>query len=163
MENQVKTPVPSTNKFSHDVTFLKSLLVLCVEDDDDTREQLSLFLPRYAGELVIAGNGEEGLLAYHARKPDIIITDIQMPIMDGLAMTREIRNSNRNIPIIALTAYDQSDNLTKAADAGIDSFVTKPIDLYTLVDLLQVCADRLLMDKMLSWNDRISDDDRSPF
>jgi len=138
------------NLIDEDKEYLKTLTVLYVEDEEDVREQFSQFLSRIAGTLIIAKNGLEGVKAYHAHNPDIIITDIQMPVMGGLGMTREIRGLNRSVPIIILTASDQGDDLIKFINLGVDRYATKPVDVTQLIEALLSCAHRLLVDEKLN-------------
>ena len=127
-----------------DQEYLKSLKVLYVEDEEDTREQFSHFLTRIAGEVVVASDGARGLAAFEHHTPDIVITDIQMPVMDGLTMAREIRSRDASIPLILLTAYDQAEYLKKAIDTGIAKYITKPVNGCQLHDVLLECSHKLL-------------------
>jgi PAS domain S-box-containing protein len=120
-----------------------------VEDEEDTIDQCSLFLGRYVGSLIIARNGEEGLAAYHHYSPDLILTDIRMPILDGLAMGLEIRKFDRQIPIIVFSAFDRTDYLIKSINIGVDRYVTKPVDINQLLNAMLNCAHRLLIDEQL--------------
>jgi len=126
-----------------DHEYLKSLAVLYVEDDDDTRSQFCQFLEPRVGALITAANGLEGVEAYFEHRPDIVITDIQMPVMDGLEMAHAIRDMDKLVPIIILTAFDQRDYLMKAIDISVDRFVTKPVESARLYDTLLDCAERL--------------------
>ena len=87
--------------------YLKRLTVLCVEDEEGSREMCSQFLSRLVGIVVTAQNGAEALDAWRHHKPDIIITDIQMPVMDGLAMLDEIRCIDREVPVIIMSAFEE--------------------------------------------------------
>ena len=132
-----------------DESFLKTLTVLYVEDDNDTREQFCEFLLHPVGTLITAANGAEGLDAFVEHAPDIVITDILMPVMDGLAMVCEIRQLARTVPIIVLTAFEQSDYLKRAIDIGIDKYVGKPVNSALLLDCLLDCARRLRAEEQL--------------
>ena len=115
------------NSAIRDMEYLKSLSILYVEDEADVREQFSQFLQRLAGKLITAENGADGLAAYNEHKPDIIITDIRMPVMDGLSMAGEIRNSDKTVRIVVLTAFEETNYLKQAINIGIDKYVTKPV------------------------------------
>jgi len=93
-----------------DLDRLKRLTVLYVEDDDETRNQYSQFLTRMVGTLVTAKDGEEGLAAYHLHQPDVIITDITMPVMDGLEMLKRVRAMDASLPAIVLSGFELSDD-----------------------------------------------------
>ena len=126
-----------------DQQYLKKLTVLYVEDDEEAREQFAEFLGRPVGKLVAAENGAEGLKAFTEHAPDIVITDILMPVMDGLSMAYEIRAVAPNVPIIILTAFEQTDYLMRAINIGVDKYVTKPVNSYLLFEKLLECAHRL--------------------
>lgn len=129
--------------------YLKTLSLLYVEDEVDSINQCSRFLGRYVGKLIIASNGEEGLAAYHRHNPDIILTDIRMPVLDGLAMALEIRRLGRSVPIIVFSAFDRTDYLIKSINIGVDRYVTKPVDINQLLSALFYCAHRLLINDQL--------------
>jgi len=128
---------------TQDKEYLKSLTMLYVEDEEDLREQYILILAPFVGKLLTAANGAEGLEAFNMHQPDIIVTDIRMPVMDGLSMAARIRQMDRSVPIILLTAFDNSDYLMKSINIGVDCYVTKPVDVYQLQDALLRCARRL--------------------
>jgi len=124
--------------------YLKTLSVLYVEDEKDTRILVKEYLNRFTGDLIVAANGEEGLHAYLKYSPDIIITDIQMPKMDGLAMVREMRANGTNVPVIILTAFDQVDYLMNSINIGINKYVVKPINGSMLHDALLECTKKIM-------------------
>lgn len=123
--------------------FVKSLTVLYVEDDFDVREQLSQFLKRRVSRLLLAENGQEGLNSYRVHRPDLIITDILMPIMDGLEMSREIRKIDQEVPIIVTTAFEQTNYLLRSIEIGIDKYIVKPINTDLLTNTIHDCAARI--------------------
>jgi signal transduction histidine kinase len=132
-----------------DQNFLKTLTILYVEDDDDTRAQFSEFLQRPIGTLITAVNGTEGLQAFIDHSPDIIVTDILMPVMDGLTMSEAIRGIAPSVPIVVITAFEQTDYLIKAISIGIDKYVTKPVNSFQLFECLLECAHRLRAEQQL--------------
>ena len=129
--------------------FLKTLTLLYVEDEEDITVQFSRYLSRFCGKLVTASNGQEGLATYREHHPDIILTDIRMPVMDGLAMAEQIRDQDATVPIIILSAFDQADYLMRSIDIGVDRYVTKPVETQQLQKALLACARRLLVDRQL--------------
>ncbi len=135
------------NKLDQD--YLKNLTVLYVEDDDDTREQFSEYLRRPVGTLITAANGAEGLEAFIKHAPDIVVTDILMPQVDGLTMAYEIRGLAPTVPIMVITAFEQTDYLMRAVNIGIDKYVTKPVNSYLLFECLLECARRLRAEEQL--------------
>jgi CheY-like chemotaxis protein len=123
---------------------LSHLTVLYVEDEEVTRELYSLFLSSIVGVLITAKNGAEGLEAYHKHQPDIIITDIMMPVMDGLEMLKQIRILNTIIPVIVLSAFETSDSLNQSNDFGVLRYEMKSLSRTKLKLTLLECADGLL-------------------
>ena len=127
-----------------DKEFLKKLTILYVEDEEDIKEQFSRFLKRRVKTLYTASNGKEGLALFKKHTPDIIITDIQMPKMSDLAMAKSIREVNSKIPIIAITAFNESDYLLKSIDLGIDKYLFKPIIPTILIEVIYQKAKKYL-------------------
>lgn len=132
-----------------DQDYLKTLTVLYVEDDEDARKQFTEFLMRPIGTLLTAVNGAEGLEMYRRHKPHIVVTDILMPVMDGLTMVKEIRDLDPSVPVIVLTAFEQTGYLMRAINLGIDKYVTKPVNSYLLFEGLLECAHRLNAEEAL--------------
>ena len=102
--------------------------ILAVEDQEDNMQILRDLLTNADYEIVEAENGEEALAAVAKRRPDLILMDIQIPIIDGYEVTRRIKAdpSLRSIPIIAVTSHALAEGEGKARDAGCDDFVAKP-------------------------------------
>jgi len=107
----------------------KDLTLLYVEDNEDTRESTIIILNHLFDNVIVAIDGEDGLLKYTQNpKIDLIISDICMPKMDGLDMSREIKKINKNQSIIILTAIVEIQVIKDAIDIGIDSFISKPLE-----------------------------------
>ena len=102
--------------------------ILIVEDHEDARRILRDMLETTDYELVEAENGEQALAAVARHRPDLILIDIQLPILDGYEATRRIKADPalRSIPIIAVTSYALSGDEAKARAAGCDDFIPKP-------------------------------------
>jgi two-component system cell cycle response regulator DivK len=102
--------------------------ILVVEDEEDNRQILRDLLATSGYEMVEAEDGEQALAAVDLHRPDLILMDIQLPIMDGYEATRRIRANpaNKGIPIIAVTSYALSGNESMALAAGCDAYVPKP-------------------------------------
>ncbi len=115
---------------------LKSVKLLYVEDDKETREELAMILEPWVGELHVACDGEEGLKLFEDKRPDIVVTDIQMPRVSGLAMSSEIRRLAPEQPIIVVSAYNDVEYLFRAIELGIDNYITKPLSVDRLLDKL---------------------------
>ncbi len=105
-----------------------SQTILVIEDQEDNRRILRDLLSSAGFEIVEAVDGEKGVAAAAAHVPDLIVMDIQLPIIDGLEATRRIKAQAalRHIPIIAVTSYALSGDEAKARAAGCDGYVTKP-------------------------------------
>jgi signal transduction histidine kinase len=123
---------------------LSQITLLYVEDDELIREELAETLEFDVKELYIAENGIEGLKKFRQFMPDIVISDVKMPKMNGLDMAREIRKISPNTPIIITTAFSDSEYLMKAIEIGINRYVTKPIDIDKLYSAIDELATILL-------------------
>lgn len=121
-----------------------SLKVLYVEDEDLARSELSIFLKRRVGRLFTAVNGEEGIRAFVENNPDLVITDLKMPVMDGLEMIREIRKAGSNCPVIVISALSDSETIIKTVDLGIVKYVIKPLDTNSLLEHMEGLASDIL-------------------
>lgn len=113
--------------------------VLIVEDSDDARYFMRLALEQLGYIIVEAENGAKAIEVAGRERPDIILMDLSLPIMDGLAATEKIRATDdlKGIPIIAVTAHQETDFRAGAKAAGFDAYVTKPIDIDFLSGLIQ--------------------------
>jgi two-component system cell cycle response regulator DivK len=102
--------------------------ILVVEDQEDNRQILRDLLGSAGYEMTEAEDGEQALVAVKAQRPDLILMDIQLPIMDGYEATRRIKAQPdlKSIPIIVVTSYALSGDEAKARAAGCDAYVTKP-------------------------------------
>ncbi|MFM8331402.1 MAG: diguanylate cyclase domain-containing protein [Candidatus Methylumidiphilus sp.] len=125
---------------------LKALRVLYVEDDLEIRSQLEHFLARRVGALFCAGDGGEGLDVFRRCQPDIVITDLQMPVMNGLEMIEAIKELAPHTPVIITTAFNETHYLLKAIDLGVDAYVVKPINSAHLERDLLKCARSLSLE-----------------
>lgn len=120
-----------------DKNLFKNLTILYVEDDVMTLEEISFFLRKYVKELIVAKNGKEGLELFKKHKVDMVITDIQMPVMNGLEMSEKIYEINPSIPIAVTTAYSDSNYIIKAIELGIDKYIIKPINMQEILAVVQ--------------------------
>ena len=112
--------------------------VLLVEDTEDNRFMMRRLLEMAGYSVVEATNGEEAVKIARAESPRLILMDLSLPVIDGLAATRLIRKlpDFRSIPIIAVSAHDTSDFQSDALEAGCNSYITKPIDFNELEELI---------------------------
>jgi CheY-like chemotaxis protein len=109
--------------------------ILIVEDNEMNRDMLSRRLLRNSFEVVMAVNGQEGVDMAKSEKPDLILMDMSLPVMDGWEATRTIKadDTTKAIPVIALTAHAMESDREQALQAGCDDFDTKPIELQRLL------------------------------
>lgn len=116
----------------------KDLKVLLVEDFEDTRLFLRLALEDHGFIVFEAENGEVAVQNANRDKPDVILMDLTMPRMDGFAAAKAMRQNDqlKNVPIIAITAHHETDFRLGAKASGFDAYVTKPIDVIWLKDLI---------------------------
>ena len=112
--------------------------ILVVEDFEDNRFMMRRLLEMSGYRVVEAVNGEQAVEAAERERPDLILMDLSLPKLDGLAATRRIREQNgaARVPIVAVSAHDTTDFHADALAAGCDEYVTKPIDFDQLEELL---------------------------
>ena len=111
----------------YSLRFLEDLTVLLVEDDVVSREQVAHMLERMVGKVITAEDGREGLETYQAESPDIVITDILMPGMDGLELAAAVRRLDLDVPIFVATGVDEPELLVRAVEQQIDTLLLKPV------------------------------------
>lgn len=116
---------------------LANITVLYIEDEDIIREQITYFFKRFVKKFYTGKNGLEGIEICKEIRPDIIITDIQMPKMNGLDMIKAL--DLPDVPVIVTTAYSDIEYFLKAIELNINKYVIKPIDLIELVTSVQEC------------------------
>ena len=113
--------------------------IMLVEDSVDTRYVLSLYLQEQGYSVVTAENGEVAVEVARKNCPDLILMDLNMPLMDGLAATEQIRECQdlcKDVPILALTAYDTYGMKDAALEAGCNGYITKPMDFERLNNIV---------------------------
>lgn len=125
--------------------------LLYVEDDHSIRELVTFVLQQKFPELslLLAENGRQGLTLYEQNRPEIVLTDIRMPLLDGIRMAREIRALNSEARIIVLSANSDTSRLLEAIDIGINSYVLKPIDTAKLVSAVEHCLSGIRMERQI--------------
>jgi len=113
--------------------------LLYVEDNEMNRDMLSRRLQRRGFEVLIASNGEQGVVMAAAEKPDLILMDMSLPVLDGWQATRRLKAApdTRRIPIIGLTAHAMATDRDKCLEAGCDDYDTKPVELERLLEKIE--------------------------
>lgn len=132
-------PQPASSPSRSISLSLEGLTILLVEDNEDAREMITLILKQYQAQIVAVESVREALKAYQREQPDILISDISMPLQDGYELIQEIRgsqDSKSSLPAIALTAHASEEDREKAIAAGFDLHLPKPIDATQLIDSL---------------------------
>jgi CheY-like chemotaxis protein len=140
-----QTPNPSVTSFV--LADLAGLTVLVVDDQSDARDLIKRVLEDCAAEVVTASTAEEALLLVEARKPDVLVSDIGMPDINGFELLKRVRALGAarggKIPAIALTAFARSEDRTRALRAGFLVHVSKPVDPSELVATVASVAGRV--------------------
>ncbi|MFC1715149.1 response regulator [Candidatus Poribacteria bacterium] len=137
--------------------------VLVVEDNEITREQLAKTIRKEGFEVLVAEDGQMGLEMFKSESPDILITDLRMPHIDGLELMREVRNLSRTVQIILITAFGETDTAVSALREGALDYLKKPIDLELLVLALGRAKEKIAeYKKVLPFPVLLLADDEEP-
>ncbi|HEY4744713.1 MAG TPA: response regulator [Desulfuromonadaceae bacterium] len=115
---------------------LKQMTVLFAEDEYLPRKSIANFLKRQVGKLEVAENGRQGLALFMAHRPGIVITDLEMPEMNGMEMVRAIREMETSVPIIITTGYDDDEHRCELADR----ILIKPVVFGKLLETIEECV-----------------------
>ncbi len=121
----------------------KQFTVLYIEDDEGVRTVNSRFLSRMFNELYEAKDGEEGYELYKKCHPDIILTDINMPKLDGISLAKKIRKEDKNTKIIISTAYSDKEYLLEAIELNLEKYIIKPLNSRNLLPALTKAVEGL--------------------
>ncbi|WNY98603.1 hybrid sensor histidine kinase/response regulator [Sulfurospirillum sp. 'SP'] len=131
------------------ITWSKDLKVLYVEDDPALREEISLFLNDIFKQVDVASNGEEGLLKLAQNRYHLVITDIRMPIMDGVEMIEKIKELYPQQPILVTSAHNESEYLVKLINLGVNNFITKPLQSDQILNVLHSIVEKIHKEQLL--------------
>lgn len=126
------------------ITQNSELSLLYVEDDPAIREGMECFLKNRFSRVFFADNGKEGLSLFCRHTPDIVVTDITMPVMNGLTMARQILAMNRDVGVIVTSAYNDFNYLQESIELGVNHYVLKPIERNKLDHALASCSSALM-------------------
>ncbi|MCX7615135.1 MAG: response regulator transcription factor [Clostridiales bacterium] len=133
--------------------------MLIVEDDTNIRELLRLYLEREGYATILAGDGAEGLKAFHQNKPDLVLLDIMMPVMDGWQVCREIRSESKT-PVIMLTAKGETFDKVTGLEMGADDYIVKPLEMREVIARIRAVLRRYEpedMPKVLTFDNLVID------
>src|SRR4051812_13358363 len=113
--------------------------ILLVEDNELNRDMLSRRLERRGYRVLLATDGQEGLDAVRAERPDLVLMDMNLPVVDGWEATRRLKaaGETRDIPVIALTAHAMAGDRERAEQAGCDDYDTKPVEFPRLLGKIE--------------------------
>lgn len=124
-----------------DLEVLKNLSILYVEDELELKEVTQNFLSDVIGNIVSMDNGLDALDLFNNSDFDVVITDINMPKLNGIELIRELKKAKSHVPIIVTTAYNNENQIKELYDAGMNEYLMKPIDLMQLVEKIYQCAN----------------------
>jgi len=127
----------------------KKLTALIVEDREDDNKLMQSFFKNLFKTIYSAQNGKDGLLIYKDKKPDIVITDLIMPQMDGIEMSEEIKKIKAEQIIIVVSASDDIEKVTKTVALNITSFIHKPIETKKLIDSMSSIVNKIKKNKTI--------------
>lgn len=134
--------------------FLKKLTILFVEDEEIARKQLYKVLSRLFNNVLVANNGLEAYEIYQENRLlgtniDLILSDINMPIMNGIQMLEKIRIHDNDTPIIFATARTETEHLIKAISLGVNHYALKPIDIEDVIDKIEKVCEKKYYEKLV--------------
>ncbi len=130
----------SNNELSQ---LLREVTILYVEDDIETRDIITEILNKFSNNVMVAKDGKEALDIYYQNSIQLIITDIEMPIMNGIEFISKVRDDNILIPVIMMTAYATAKYLLKSANLNIQSYIVKPTNYTDFKERLFLAAEYL--------------------
>ena len=120
--------------------------ILYVEDNEDNVYMLSSRLQRRGFEIIVARDGAEGVEMAGRERPDLVLMDLSLPVIDGWEATRRIKAAASGTPVIALSAHAMAGDREKALAAGCDDYDTKPVDLPRLLRKIEALLDKARRD-----------------
>ena len=143
------------------INLLKNLTLLLVEDDEELRESTKETLALFFKNVFVAQNGLEALDIYSQNNIDLIITDYVMPIVNGHELCKNIREKNRNIPLVIMSNYSDREKLLKSISLELTDYVIKPIEYKQLLETLVKMVEKLERENLLSF--KINEDRKYDF
>lgn len=135
-------------KLEHVIKCTKNLNVLYIEDNIFVQKQTTKMLESFFNKIYLANNGKEALELFEKENLyNLVITDIEMPLLDGISFIETIREYNKKIPIIILSAHDNKSYFLKTINAGIDGYILKPYTLEQIVETLEYIIEKYDLQK----------------
>lgn len=128
---------------------LQNLTLLYAEDEIGIRENISDSLSYYVKEVFQASNGQEAFEMYLDKKPDIILSDIHMPILNGIEFVKKVRLVDKKIPIVMITAHTDKEYLLEAVELKMEKYIVKPIELEVLFEVFKKCLESIEFNKKI--------------
>ncbi len=122
---------------------LKNMTILYAEDEVGIRENIADSLKYYVKDVFEASDGEEAYQIYEEESPDIILSDIHMPKVNGIELVKKIRSKNRDVPVVMITAHTDKEYLLEAVELHMEKYIVKPVDLDELFETLEKCVNVL--------------------
>ncbi len=129
------------------IEYSKTLNLLYVEDNTEARETTCIILEEFFKNIILGVNGEDGLEKFKTNSIDLVITDINMPRLNGLDMIRKIRETNTDVPILILSAYNESDFFIDSIKLGVEGYLLKPIDMKQFLGVMSKVVEKLALKK----------------
>lgn len=134
------------------IKYSQGLKLLYVEDNVDARESTQMILEEFFDTIVVAVDGEDGYTKFQDNDIEIIITDINMPKLNGLAMIEKIREIDKDIPILVLSAYNESGFFMDSIKVGVEGYLLKPIDIDQFIGVLNKVVEKLKLKGEIQTN-----------
>lgn len=122
---------------------LKTITILYAEDEENIRQNISDTLSYYVKEVIQAKDGKEAWDLYKERSPDVVVSDILMPVMNGIKLVEKIRESDVDIPIVMITAHTEKDYLLSAVNLQLERYLVKPVTLSDILNALFTCVKKI--------------------
>lgn len=129
---------------------LKNMTILYAEDEIGIRQNIADSLRYYAKDVYEAEDGKEAYEVYQEKNPDIILSDIHMPNVNGIEFVKKIRSENREVPVVMITAHTDKEYLLEAVELHMEKYIVKPVDIDDLFETLDKCVQVLDSNKKVS-------------
>lgn len=127
------------------LSILKNHTILYVEDEPEIQKNMTEYLQSYFGTVHTASDGEDALKQYNTHNPDVLLLDINIPLVDGLSVAKTVRQTDNNARIIMLTAHTETERLLSATELNLTKYLVKPITPKLFKETLLVLAKELLI------------------